>query len=160
MSAHNDGRGDFDFFLETWKTRNRRLKRRLDHCTEWEEFDSIAVCQAILGGIGNIDSFSATFPDGSPFEGGSFRIFNPGTWLWSIYWADDRSCELFPPVLGRFVDGVGEFHGDDTSNGVPVKVTFRWTEITPTSAHWQQAFSADGGLTWETNWHSYHTRIE
>ena len=159
MAQNGDGRRDFEFFYGAWNTRNRRLVRRLENCTEWEEFDAVAACQPILGGIGNIDSMSAIFPDGTPFEGGSYRLFNPKTGLWSIYWADDRSCELFPPVLGRFVDGVGEFHGEDTHNGIPVKVVFHWTEITSTSAHWQQAFSADDGATWETNWHSYHTRI-
>lgn len=26
------------------------------------------------------------------------------------------------------------------------------SRITPRSAHWEQASSGDGGVTWETNW--------
>jgi hypothetical protein len=26
--------------------------------------------------------------------------------------------------------------------------------MTGTSAHWEQAYSADGGKTWETNWYA------
>ena len=140
MNKENDGRRDCEFFCSTWKTLNRRLVRRLEACTEWEELEATASCRPILGGIGNVDSMSAVFPDGTPFEGGSYRLFNPSTGLWSIYWAGDRSCELFPPVIGRFDPGIGEFHGTDTHTGKPVKVVFHWTEITPTPAPWQQSF--------------------
>jgi hypothetical protein len=159
MTQEIDGRRDFDFLYGTWTIRNRRLSRRLEYSTNWEEFDATGVCQPILGGIGNVDSFSATFPDGMPYEGGAYRLFNPKTGFWSIYWADDRCCELQPPVVGRFKRGVGEFFGEDVHAGKPVRVAFRWTEVTPTSAHWQQAFSADNGATWESNWHMYFTRV-
>jgi hypothetical protein len=35
-----------------------------------------------------------------------------------------------------------------------------WSEITATSFHWEQAFSADGGRTWETNWIADFVRSE
>ena len=30
--------------------------------------------------------------------------------------------------------------------------SYRWSDVTERTAHWEQAFSADGGRTWETNW--------
>jgi hypothetical protein len=156
----NDGRHDFDFLHGSTKIRNRRLKYRLQGCTEWEEFEATQECSPILGGFGNMDAFHATFPDGSPIEGMSLRIFNPATRDWSIYWSDNRSCELQPPVVGRFTDGQGAFYGDDTFDGQPIRVVFHWTDITPNSAKWEQAFSADGGQTWEPNWQMFFTRDE
>jgi len=65
-----------------------------------------------------------------------------------------------PPVVGPFVDGRGEFYGDDVHDGKPIRVRYLWSGITPTTAHWEQAFSADGGQTWETNWHMESTRVD
>jgi hypothetical protein len=62
-------------------------------------------------------------------------------------------------VVGRIEDGRGDFHGDDVCDGQPVRVVYHWGEITPTSARWEQAFSADGGATWESNWVMTFTRI-
>jgi len=35
----------------------------------------------------------------------------------------------------------------------PVLVTFQWDRQDPGRPHWHQAFSADGGESWEINWH-------
>ena len=153
LAAAGDGRHDFDFlFGGRWKIHNRRLKKRLQGCTDWESFEAWQEVRPVLGGLGNTDSFSCVFPDGKPLEGMTLRLFNPATRLWSLYWADDRGGELQPPVVGRFVDGRGEFDGDDTLAGQPIRVRFVWSGTSATRAHWEQAFSADGGKTWETNW--------
>jgi hypothetical protein len=57
-----------------------------------------------------------------------------------------------PPVKGGFENGVGTFYADDTLRGKPIRVRFSWSRITTISAHFEQAFSADGGKSWETNW--------
>jgi hypothetical protein len=57
-----------------------------------------------------------------------------------------------PPLRGAFRDGVGSFYADDTFNGQPIRVRFIWSHITSISARWEQAFSSDQGVTWETNW--------
>jgi hypothetical protein len=63
-----------------------------------------------------------------------------------------RVGSMLSPVVGSFRDGIGEFYGDDTDGGKPVRVRFLWRVISKDTAHWEQAFSLDGGKTWETNW--------
>lgn len=147
-----DGRGDFDFQIGRYRVHNQRLARRLEGCTEWQEFEATADAHLLLGGLGNTDFFHCReFPTG-PLEGMTLRIFDPRTRLWSIYWADDRTCQLQPPVVGRFENGRGEFYGDDMFAGRPIRVRYIWSDITPCTARWEQAFSTDQGKTWETNW--------
>jgi hypothetical protein len=92
--------------------------------------------------------------------GMTIRLFDPARREWSLYWVNSREGRLYPPVVGRFVAGRGEFYGDDTEGGRPVRVRYVWSMITPTSARWEQAFSVDGGQTWETNWIMEFTRAD
>lgn len=157
MQSGSDGRHDFDFYHGRWTVQNERLKKRLVGCREWENFRATQECRPILGGIGNIDDFVTDWGDG--FQGMTLRLFDPQTRQWRIYWANNRNGVLEPPVVGRFENGVGTFHGHDLHQGQPVSVRFLWHDITADSAHWEQAFSTDGGRQWETNWHMRMTRI-
>jgi hypothetical protein len=141
---------DFDFLIGSWDSTQRRLRSRLTGSDDWEEFPAHKVCYRMFGGLANVDEL--TFPTlGS--SGMSVRLYDPGTGQWSIYWASTTvPGELGPPVTGRFTNGVGEFFGDDEHDGRPVRVRYRWSDITDTSARWEQAFSPDRGETWETNW--------
>ena len=139
-----DGRHDFDCFLGNWNVFNRRLDRRMVGSTNWLEFEADSDVRLALGGIGNVEEYCAIFPDGKPLVGMTVRIFDPSSRLWSLYWADSRTGRLMPPVIGRFQDGIGEFYGDDLQDGIPVKVIFRWSDMTPASARWEQAMSSDG----------------
>jgi hypothetical protein len=141
---------DFDFWLGRWKVRNWRLRERLADCDEWEEFDATVVARRLLDGAGNEDEFRTEHDGG--FVGMSFRFFDPTTRKWSIYWADSRRGVLEPPVFGTFSGDAGCFEGDDTFEGRPIRVRFLWTGVTTTTPRWEQAFSDDGGETWETNW--------
>jgi hypothetical protein len=40
-----------------------------------------------------------------------------------------------------------------------VRVRFTWKGITDRSAIWEQAFSLDGGESWDTNWITRHARL-
>ena len=159
MNEQTDGRHDFDFLFGIWKVESRRLARRLEGCTEWQELRAENETRPVLGGLGNVDKFTATFPDGKPIEGMTLRFFDPKTKLWSIYWVDNWGCELQPPVIGRFKRDRGEFYGNDMFKGKPIHVRFIWVKKSRNSAHWEQAYSPDGGRTWETNWISDFTRI-
>jgi len=152
-SGERDGRHDFDFHLRAGRIHNRRLVRRLEGCTEWQEFPATLEAQPVIGGLGNVDFFHCPEFPGGPLEGMTLRAFDPRTQLWSIYWLDDRSCELQPPVIGRFEGERGEFVGDDTFAGKPIRCRYLWKVLGPRSASWEQAFSTDRGQTWETNWY-------
>ena len=149
---------DFDFFEGKWLLHNKKLKTRLNQCTEWIEFESTQEMYKILKGIGNIDNFLAEF-DGEPFEGMTVRLFNPTTKLWSIYWADSNVGVLDPPVLGSFENNVGHFFTKDIFNNKKVIVVFRWDAIDKDNPIWSQAMSDDNGKTWEWNWYMYMSRI-
>ena len=142
---------DFDFFMGRWTVHNRRLTERLAGSDEWEEFESTSVAHQILGGLGNEDEFRTRHAGG--FIGMSFRFFDPARRRWSIYWADScRPGELDPPVFGTFAEGIGVFEGEDVFEGRPIKVRFIWSGTRTRTPRWEQAFSADDGETWETNW--------
>lgn len=150
--ARRSGVRDFDFLHGSWRIANERLRARLTGSKEWERFEAAGTCTPILGGMGNIDAFRPLGPDREGLEAMALRLFDPAAGLWSIFWAYNVRGVPGPPVVGGFADGEGEFFGNDRHEGPPVLVRFRWSEITADAARWEQAFSTDGGATWETNW--------
>ena len=143
---------DFDFLVGSWTVQHRRLKHRLVHSGEWETFSGTCRTSPVLGGQGDVDDNVLEAPTGT-YRAVTLRSFDPRTKSWSIWWLDSRHPhELDPPVMGGFRNRVGTFLANDTLNGRPIVVRYIWSDITPNSAKWQQAFSDDAGKTWETNW--------
>jgi hypothetical protein len=146
-----NGARDFDFFLGNWTVENRYLRERLAGSSEWDEFAATSVVRPLPGGLGNEDEFHTGY--GGGFVGMSFRFYDPAKARWAIYWADSRRPgRLDPPVYGWFAGDVGVFEGTDTHDGKPIAVRFTWSRADPRAPRWEQAFSDDGGATWETNW--------
>jgi hypothetical protein len=152
------GAHDFDFLHGDWHVDSRRLVSRLSGSDAWDEFEALASCWPILGGVGNVDTFRPISGSWRGYEGSAYRLFDPATGLWSIYWADNVINRLTPPVVGRFAGGRGEFYGDDEEGDVPVRARFFWTGVDGPTPHWEQAFSIDDGATWEVNWTMAFTR--
>jgi hypothetical protein len=147
----DDGRDDFDFWMGSWKVRNRCLRERLAASDEWVEFDATVTARPLAGVLGNEDEFRTDHDGG--FVGMSFRFFDPETKRWSIYWADSRRPgKLDPPVYGSFEGERGSFQGADTLGGRPILVRFDWSGVTTPTPRWEQSFSVDGGKSWEANW--------
>lgn len=151
---------DFDFLAGKWTMENKKLKTRLDNCTEWIEFESTDEnLGAILNGIGNLDFYRASF-DGKPYEGLTIRLFDPKTRLWSLYWVASDVGVMDPPVVGSFEGSVGHFYCKDVFKGKPILVVFRWDKTDPDNPVWSQAFSPDNGLTWEWNYTNVSHRVK
>ena len=144
---------DFDFLVGQWRVHHRKLKERLANNHEWIEFEGTLNSQPLMEGYSNVDDLVLEVPGGA-YRGVALRSFDSKTHQWSIWWLDSRTPlgPLDPPMRGSFHNGVGTFYADDTFNGRPVRIRFIWSKITPTSCHWEQAYSPDGGKTWETNW--------
>jgi hypothetical protein len=73
-------------------------------------------------------------------------------------WANARDGSLGTPMIGQFRNGRGEFFDQEMFQGAAIFVRFIFSDITPTSFRLEQAFSADGGKTWEANWITTFTR--
>ena len=153
-----DGRKDFDFLIGSWRVKHRRLKARLAGSTDWVAFEGWCQCRKTMGGLGNVDDNVLNIP-GDAYGATGIRRFDPRLNRWSIWWLDARYPSIEPPVHGGFKDGVGTFTGEDIFERKPIIVRFMWSRITPTTAHWSQAFSPDGGQTWEVNWDMDFERV-
>ncbi len=143
---------DFDFLAGNWTVQHRRLKHRLAHSNEWETFSGTCKTWLVMDGQGDVDDNVLQAPAGT-YRALTLRSFDPATKSWSIWWLDSRHPHaLDPPVVGGFRDGIGTFLAKDTFDGRPILVRYIWSDISADSARWQQAYSDDGGATWETNW--------
>ena len=157
-AAARDGAHDFDWEIGTWKTRLRRLAKPLSGSHEWLEYEGTSVVRAVLDGRANLVELKVEGPAGR-IEGASLRLYAPQARQWSLNFANIRNGLLTRPVLGGFRNGVGEFYGQDDLDGRAILVRFVISEVTADSARFEQAYSDDGGRTWETNWIATDTRI-
>jgi hypothetical protein len=149
---------DWAWLIGKWNVRHSKLRGRLVGSTAWDAFDGWVQNWPVMGGLGNIDDNWLAGP-GDAYRAVAVRAFDPKTNDWGIWWLDGRAAGVIdPPVRGNFADGVGTFSGDDIYQGKPIKVRFQWSAITANSAHWEQAFSPDGGKSWEVNWRMAFTR--
>jgi hypothetical protein len=155
------GLHDFDFLVGQWRVHHRQLKDRLADSHEWTEFEGSLITRRLMDGWANVGDNVFKMPGGE-VRGVSLRSYDPKTGQWSVWWLDGRdpSANLGAPIKGRFENGVGTFYSEEMLRGKPIRVRVTWSRITSTSARWEQAFSADGGKRWETNWSSDFARSD
>lgn len=152
-----DGARDFDFVEGRWRVHNRRLSRPLSGSNEWYEFEGTAVERMLWEGRANFEEYDAEPPTGR-IRAVALRLYDPAARQWSIHWSNSATGTLDRPMIGEFRDGRGEFHGQDVYEGRAILQRFIWTSSGPDTCRWEQAFSADGGASWETNWIMEFTR--
>ena len=142
---------DFSFQDGHWRVHHRKLRKRLAGNNDWYEFAGTTTAGPLMGGLAGYEDNFLDDPMG-PYRAEGLRRLDPRTGLWSIWWWDGRFSDINPPVTGRFADGVGTFLGETMLNGQTVTVRYIWDMPEAGIPRWQQAFSPDGGTTWETNW--------
>jgi hypothetical protein len=150
---------DFDFFFGAWQVKHRRLEQRLADSNEWEEYSGTTRCQAILGGIANFND-SVVHRAGTTYRSLGLRAFDASSNVWTDWSLDGRNpTQITVDGVGIFRDGVGTFFADDTFEGKPIRVRGIFKSLGPREMQWEQAFSPDGGRTWETNYVMRYTRV-
>jgi hypothetical protein len=154
-----DGQKDFDFEIGTWKTHLKRLLNPLSGSTTWVEYEGTTVVRKVWDGRANLVELVAEGPAGR-FEGLSLRLYNPQSRQWSLNFASVKGGVMTPPTIGEFKNGRGEFYSQETLNGRAILVRFVISDITPNSCRFEQAFSDDGGKSWEVNWIAVDTRVK
>jgi hypothetical protein len=160
MTRNDSAPTDFDFIIGDWRVQHERLDARLSGCTSWTRFDGRSSTHKILGGWGNVEDNLLQLPAG-PYRAAALRSFDPERGEWAIWWLDGRAPhQLDVPVRGRFTEGVGLFYADDELDGRPIRVRFTWHVADGGQPRWEQAFSADGGDSWETNWRMRFIRAD
>jgi hypothetical protein len=152
-----DGQHDFDFEIGTWRTELKRLMHPLSGSATWASYEGTTVVREVWGGRANLVELDVSGPAGR-IEGLSLRLYNPQSGQWSLHFASSRSGAMSPPTIGGFTEGRGEFYSQETLDGRAILVRFVISDITADSCRFEQAFSADGGKTWEVNWIATDTR--
>ena len=157
LAEARDGQRDFDFHIGTWKTQLRRRLRPLTGSNNWVEMNGTTIVRKVWNGRANLVELVADGA-GAHFEGLSLRLYNPQSRQWSLNFANAREGFLSERTVGEFKNGRGEFFAQETYDGREIWVRFAISDITPNSCRFEQAFSDDGGKTWEVNWIAVDTR--
>jgi hypothetical protein len=149
-AAERDGQHDFDWDIGTWKVHVKRLVHPLTGSTTWVEYDGTDIVRKIWNGRANLGEVEWNSPAGK-IELLTLRLYDPEAHKWSINVASSAAGTLSPPAIGEFKNGRGEFYDQEPYNGKNIMVRLGVSDITPSSCRFDQAFSADGGRTWEVN---------
>lgn len=158
-AAVHDGAHDFDFEAGAWTTKVRVLRNPLSGAApDWAVYQGSSIIRSLMDGRANAVELSVAGTRGR-IEGMAIRLYNPQAGQWSLNYASMANGLLTAPVFGSFDGkGRGAFYGHDMLDGRAILVRFIITQVSPGEAHFEQAYSADGGASWEVNWIAVDTR--
>lgn len=152
-----DGQNDFDFEIGMWKTQLKRLVKPLTGSTTWVEYMGTTKVSKVWNGKANLVELDVSGPAGK-IEALSLRLYNPESRQWSLNFSNSAGGTIAIPSIGEFKNGRGEFYNQETLYGRSIFVRFVIWCSNADSCHFEQAFSGDGGKTWEVNWIATDTR--
>ncbi len=157
FAAGVDGQHDFDWEVGSWDTKLQRLREPLSGKTEWLAYSGTSVIKPVMGQRANLVELDVRGTAGQ-ISGVSLRLYQPASGQWTLHFANLANGLMTEPMTGAFKQGTGTFHGQDSVNGRLVLVRFLIIPVHKDQWRFEQAYSDDGGKTWETNWVAVDTR--
>ena len=154
-----DGQHDFDFDFGTWKTHSSRLLHPLTGSKEWVDMDGVTTVRKIWNGRANLAEVNVDGPTG-PMRLLALRTYNPATGEWYLNFANAKAGTLGISGVGTFKDRRIDFYDQEQINDRFVLVRFSVWNDAPGKAQSEQAFSDNGGKTWEVNWRTSYTKTD
>ena len=145
--AQADGQHDFDFNNGVWKTHIRRILDPLSGSTRSIELNGTVTVRKVWGGRAQLEEIEADGPNGH-WEGMTLFLYNPEARQWSQTFINSATGAFAGGLVGAFKDGRGELFASDTFNNRSVLIRGVWSDITPNTHHFEEAYSDDGGKTW------------
>jgi hypothetical protein len=158
-AAPHDGQRDFDWETGSWHTELKRLRQPLSGKTEWLDYSGSTVVTPVMQGRANLVELDVQGAAGR-IAGVSLRLYRPAGAQWALHFANLGNGAMTEPVTGSFRNGVGTFYGQDSVDGRTVFVRFVITPLKPDQWRFEQAYSQDGGASWESNWIAIDTRAK
>lgn len=136
----------FDFWVGEWDV---NLRVRQDDLTWKDTREAVARIYPILGGKAVMELW-----DGGTIKGFSVRYYDPELERW-VLWLNwpGRNRSGSSKLMGEFRNGRGQFYSaQERPDGMQYISRYTFSDITPTSLRWDDAYSDDGGKSWSESW--------
>ena len=140
---------EFDFDIGTFTSHSNRYG---------VETDGMTVVRRIWGGRANLAEVHMEAPAG-PIDFLALRWYSPPAKQWFLDFANAANGTLGVPMAGVFKNGRIDFYDAELMDGKSILVHFAIWPASETTGASEQAFSADGGRTWEVNYKTTYTRV-
>ena len=145
----------FEFWVGRWDV-NLRIKQP-DGTWPAQSVRADAKIFSVLDGKAILELW-----DSQPIKGFSLRWFDSAADEWKLWlnWpGPGRSGSS--GLAGTFRHGRGEFFSErGNPDGTTTTSRYTFSDITPTSLRWDDAYSTDGGATWRHQWVMEFSRTE
>ena len=145
---------EFDFWIGDWDVENHN---RGAGSGEWSRTGTaISRVYGVVRGCALVEHWRGEALGSPPLsiEGFSVRAFDPERDAWDLVllWPI-RGPAPFGTPSGRFSDGRGDFMNRVVNGrGDTVRTRLSFSKIRTDGLQWNNAFSLDGGVTWDSTW--------
>ena len=140
---------DFDFNYGTWATNITTYDRNKNGTISSAKMQGVVAIRKLWHGRALLEEIKASNASGG-FEGLTLYLYDKGTKQWSQTYADKGGGTFERSMIGGFNNRVGTLVSFPSSNdGTMQLVREVWSDIHPTTHHFEIQYSDDGGASWK-----------